>query len=142
MAASPGTPPRTLFQRETLGSALIMGRLTWDSLPVKPLKNRLNIVVSSQGVEGAHHVVPSVEAAVDLAHAAGHARISGIGGYGIFKALLPLSHRLLITEVDLEVEEPDTWFPEFDQSAWEVSTRILLREQDPRCELMEWMRRG
>ncbi len=34
-----------MFQRETLGGALVMGRRTWESLPVKPLKNRLNIVV-------------------------------------------------------------------------------------------------
>ncbi|MGR3568543.1 MAG: dihydrofolate reductase, partial [Pseudooceanicola nanhaiensis] len=33
-----------LFQRETSGSAILMGRNTWESLPVKPLKNRMNIV--------------------------------------------------------------------------------------------------
>ncbi len=27
-------------------SIVIMGRKTWDSLPAKPLKNRINIVVS------------------------------------------------------------------------------------------------
>src|SRR6056297_2084113 len=72
------------FQREPLGSALIMGRRTWESLPVKPLGRRLNIVVSSQDIDGPQHVVRSVEAAIEAAHAAGHARISGIGGYGIF----------------------------------------------------------
>ena len=55
------------FQRETTGGAVIMGRNTWDSLPFKPLKNRLNIVVTSRGV-GAEHEVSSLSAAIDLAH--------------------------------------------------------------------------
>lgn len=128
------------FQRETLGSALIMGRRTWESLPVKPLGRRLNIVVSSQDIKGPQHVVRSVEAAIEAAHAAGHARISGIGGFGIFKALLPLSQRLLITEVDLEVDAPDTWFPDFDAVQWKVTARLPLRAADPHCELREYMR--
>lgn len=131
------------FQRETVGSAVIMGRRTWESLPdvARPLKNRLNLVVSSGRPEGAEHVLPSVEAALEAARDAGHARISGIGGAGIYRALLPLSHRLLITEVDLAVEDADTWFPAFDEAEWTVTTRFDLRAQGPRCELVEWMRK-
>ena len=44
------------FQRETLGGVIIMGRNTWDSLPFKPLKNRVNLVVSSKGVPEAEFV--------------------------------------------------------------------------------------
>lgn len=35
------------FKRETLGGAIIMGRRTWESLPFRPLKERLNLVVTS-----------------------------------------------------------------------------------------------
>ena len=35
----------SFFMRETLGGACIMGRNTWDSLPVKPLKSRLNCLL-------------------------------------------------------------------------------------------------
>ena len=41
------------FKQMTTGSTVVMGRKTWDSLPVKPLPNRKNIVVSSNRVEGA-----------------------------------------------------------------------------------------
>ncbi|MEM9422743.1 MAG: dihydrofolate reductase, partial [Pseudomonadota bacterium] len=51
------------FQRETMGGAIIMGRKTWESLPFKPLKNRLNVVVSRGEVEGADLSVNSVPAA-------------------------------------------------------------------------------
>lgn len=131
-----------LFQRETTGAAIIMGRRTWGSLPYRPLKNRLNIVVSSGAPEGAEPVVPSVEAAVEMAYAAGHARIYGIGGAGIYRAMLPLADRALITEVDLAVDAADTWFPALEAAAWRETRRWPLREAAPRCTLVEYLRRG
>jgi dihydrofolate reductase len=111
-----------MFQRETTGGALIMGRATWESLPVKPLKGRLNIVVSrDRGL--AEHVVGSVAEAVELAQSEGYFRLYGIGGAGIYAEMLPLAHRLLLTEVDIAVEGADTWFPEVDEAEWrEVSS--------------------
>ena len=43
------------FKETTLNRAIIMGRKTWDSLPLKfrPLPNRMNIVLTRQ-----HHEVP------------------------------------------------------------------------------------
>lgn len=114
-----------LFQRETLGSAVIMGRRTWDSLPMKPLKNRLNIVVSRDSGR-AEHVVPSIAEAIALAQAQGYTRISGIGGQAIYREMLPLCDRLLVTEVDLEIAGADAFFPAFDDSDWLELTRRPL----------------
>ncbi|KHQ51172.1 dihydrofolate reductase [Mameliella alba] len=111
-----------MFKRETLGGAIIMGRKTWDSLPFKPLPKRLNIVVSRD--RSLHeHVVGSVEEGIALAQSLGYFRIYGIGGQKIYEAMLPLAHRLLITEVDLEVEGADAWFPEIGEGWREVETR-------------------
>ena len=35
-----------LFKALTINSTIIIGHRTWDSLPVKPLPNRRNIIVS------------------------------------------------------------------------------------------------
>jgi len=35
-----------LFKALTINSTIITGRRTWDSLPVKPLHNRRNIIIS------------------------------------------------------------------------------------------------
>ena len=35
------------FKKITLNSTIIMGRKTWESLPIKPLPNRENIVLST-----------------------------------------------------------------------------------------------
>ncbi|GAA6164923.1 dihydrofolate reductase [Pelagimonas sp. KU-00592-HH] len=128
------------FQRETSGGAVIMGRNTWDSLPFKPLKNRLNIVVSRQ--EGiAEHRVESIEAAIALAEAEGYRRIYGMGGERIYAALLPLADRLLVTEVELEVEGADTHFPEFQDADWRRVGTYEIRAEGPRCVAHEYLRR-
>lgn len=129
-----------LFQRETLGSAMIMGRLTWDSLPVKPLKNRLNIVVS-RDTGLAEHVVASVAQGIALARDLGYSRISGIGGEAIFREMLPLSDRLLLTEVDLEIAGAHAFFPPFDESDWLELDRRQLSGDGPAAICRELVRR-
>lgn len=54
-----GDLPR--FKELTSGKIVVMGRNTWDSLPKKPLPNRLNVVVTStpNKVEGKNIVVTS-----------------------------------------------------------------------------------
>jgi dihydrofolate reductase len=52
-----GDLPR--FKKLTLSKVVVMGRNTWESLPVKPLSNRLNIVLSSTPFDlpnGAFHI--------------------------------------------------------------------------------------
>ena len=128
------------FQRETTGGAIIMGRRTWESLPVKPLKNRLNCVVSSQQIAGVD-VLQSPEAALEYCAEQGYRRLYGIGGEGIYRALLPLADRLLVTEVDLEIDEADAFFPAFDAAEWQEVGRLTLRAEGPRAVAHEWLRR-
>lgn len=128
------------FQRETLGGALIMGRNTWDSLPVKPLARRLNIVVSSRP-DVADTVVGSVREAIQLALEKGYRRIYGIGGAGIYRDMLPLANRLLITEVDLCVDGADTFFPEVDLEDWWLDDERPLNNAGPRCVVREFFPR-
>ena len=129
-----------LFQRETTGGALIMGRKTWESLPFKPLKNRLNCVISSDTTL-TEHVFASPETALDFARAQGFARSYGIGGEGIYRALLPLADRLLITEVALDIADADAFFPDFDRADWRQLPDMLLRADGPRCVATEYLRR-
>ena len=131
----------SFFRRETLGGAVIMGRRTWESLPpaARPLKNRDNIVVSSTQQDGVD-TVPSFDEAMQLARAQGHQRIYAIGGSSIYRAALPRAHRLLITEVDLVIEEADAFFPSLDEREWTLGGTQVLREEGPRCVLRELLR--
>lgn len=129
-----------MFKRETLGGAIIMGRNTWDSLPFKPLKNRLNIVVSSQK-DLAENVVPSIEDAIALARREGYVRIYGIGGAGIYRAMLPIADRLLITEVETEVADADVYFPTFSDTEFHRIASVPLEGASPACCVDEYVRR-
>ena len=85
------------FKALTMGSAMIMGRRTFDSLP-GVLPGRRHIVLtrdrdwSAEGAEVAH----SVEDALALA---GEGPVSIIGGAEIFDLFLPHADRIELTEV-------------------------------------------
>tara|TARA_R110002049_G_scaffold23781_6_gene84761 strand:+ start:148203 stop:148682 length:480 start_codon:yes stop_codon:yes gene_type:complete len=128
------------FQRETTGGAIIMGRLTWESLPYKPLKNRLNCVVSRSDIADVATFRDPRDALAHCAEA-GHRRVYGIGGAGIYRAMLPLADRLLVTEVETEIAEADAFFPAFDPAEWVDIGQLALRSEGPRAVAHEWMRR-
>ncbi|HMN93625.1 MAG TPA: dihydrofolate reductase [Hydrogenophaga sp.] len=111
------------FKRTTLGCPVIMGRKTWESLPPKfrPLPGRPNIVVSRDPAftaEGAR-VARSLEAARDLCPPGAEAWV--IGGAQIYAQALPLSHRLVVTEIDRDFEG-DACAPTLGPE-WQVSSR-------------------
>jgi dihydrofolate reductase len=92
------------FKELTMGSTVVMGRVTWESLPEKfrPLPGRRNIVVSRQpsyDAPGAE-VVTSLESAVDRAD--GDVWI--IGGGSIYEQALPLADRVVRTRVHLAAD--------------------------------------
>lgn len=97
------------FKAITMGSAMIMGRRTFDSLP-GILPGRRHVVLtrdrswSAPGAEVAH----SVENALALA---GDGPVSVIGGAEVFALFLPLADRIELTEV-LDDIEGDTVMPD------------------------------
>jgi dihydrofolate reductase len=89
------------FKALTMGSVMVMGRKTFDSLPGL-LPGRRHIVLtrdrdwSAKGAE----IARSVDQALQLARGE---RISVIGGAEIFDLFLPLADRIELTEVLEEV---------------------------------------
>jgi dihydrofolate reductase len=112
------------FRRVTLGSPVIMGRKTWDSLPARfrPLPGRRNIVLSRDAgwqAEGAE-AVSSLQAALALLPEGGKAFV--MGGAEIYGLALPLADELVLTEIDADLDG-DAFFPAFDRKAFEIVER-------------------
>jgi dihydrofolate reductase len=112
------------FKSLTTGHTVVMGRRTWDSLPdrFRPLPGRRNVVVTRNAewrAEGAERA-GSVEEALELL--SGEGRVFVIGGAEIYAAALPHADELMLTEVELAAEG-DTFFPEWDRSAYEEASR-------------------
>lgn len=85
-----GDLPR--FRKLTRGKVIVMGRSTWESLPIKPLTGRLNFVVSSKNLELPHGAIQIP----DLNHFAEFKAAWLIGG-----AQLLNTHWRMIDEVHL-----------------------------------------
>jgi dihydrofolate reductase len=104
------------FRATTSGHPVVMGRLTWESLPARfrPLPGRTNVVVTrdpSWSDDGAV-VATSVPAALALARdAPGGDEVWVMGGGQLYRAALALADRCVVTEIDAEVEG-DTFAPD------------------------------
>ncbi|MCL1870948.1 MAG: dihydrofolate reductase [Promicromonosporaceae bacterium] len=117
------------FRRTTSGHPVVMGRRTWDSLPsrFRPLPGRTNVVVTRRpddvaDVSGSETVVAgSVEEALAAAAAApGGDEVWVIGGEQVYRAALDVADRLVVTEIDLEVEG-DAFAPAVDFAHWALT---------------------
>ncbi|HXB52886.1 MAG TPA: dihydrofolate reductase [Rhizomicrobium sp.] len=111
------------FKQLTLGKPVVMGRKTWDSLPKKPLPERINIVVTRQpGWKGEGAIAASSfdDALVKAAQAA---EVMVIGGAEIYRAALAKAQRIELTEVHRPFEG-DAVFS-FEREAW----REVAREE-------------
>ncbi len=114
------------FKRHTLGHPVLMGRKTWDSLG-RPLPGRANLVVSRQ----AELTLPGAHVFTDVAAALAYARqldggeeVFGIGGGELYRLLLPIADRVLLTRVQATVAG-DTFFPELREAEWREESREL-----------------
>ena len=107
------------FKNTTKEHPVIMGRKTWESLQVRPLPKRENIVITSdenfafQGVKVLHSVeqimtLPTYDKEVFV-----------IGGGSIYAKMLPHCLKLYITKVFNTYPDADTFFPEIDMNVWQ-----------------------
>ena len=131
----------SFFKEKTLNSPIIMGRATYNSIG-RPLPNRLNIVMtrSAKNTEGVTEVT-SVEKAIEAASInRDSSRVYIIGGQNIYKEFLPIAHRMIITEVDLYIEDGDSFFPEWNISEWKEQSRDQREENGTRFSFVEYTR--
>jgi dihydrofolate reductase len=117
------------FKKTTLGSPIIMGRKTWESLPFKPLPKRENIVISTNKdykPEGAT-LVHSTEEAVE--YCSNLEKCFIIGGETIYKALMPFCDNLYITKVYKDFEA-DTFFPAIEEDKWTLESQSPIQKDE------------
>ncbi len=109
------------FRRVTMGKPIVMGRRTHESIG-RALPGRENIVVTShpEAVAADCTAVPSLEAALRACPDAEEVIV--IGGRGLYAEALPRADRIYLTEIE-GAFEGDTWFPEWDETAWTETTR-------------------
>lgn len=111
------------FKKLTLNHAVIMGRKTYESLPIQPLPNRKNIVITSNPnikFTGAI-TVNSPKKAINICK--NDNEIFICGGASIYKQFLPTTTNMYLTLVHKNFEG-DTLFPKFDNTNWEITDKV------------------
>ncbi len=109
------------FKALTLGRPVLMGRRTFESIG-RPLPGRHNIVLTRDlrwSAPGAT-VVRSLDEA--LAAAGDAPEIMVIGGADLYRQVLPLAHRIELTEVESDLDG-DVHLAAFPSSEWRESAR-------------------
>ena len=119
------------FRSYTEGKVVVMGRKTWDSLPVKPLPRRENWVISSNGsvvdVDNPLHIdvypCNSVDDAIWFGSCLNGTEneineLCIIGGESIYEQFIPHATDLVITRIKGDYQ-CDRFFPTIDLNAWQ-----------------------
>ena len=115
------------FRETTMGNTVVMGGNTLRSFPnQKPLKNRVNIVLSRGQVRDDCVIVRSYEELKNTLKARKNEEIFIIGGGEVYKELLPYCDRALVTKVDA-VGGAEVFFPNLD----EMENFVCVNEGEP-----------
>ncbi|KAG2176835.1 hypothetical protein INT44_007499 [Umbelopsis vinacea] len=121
----------------TAQNAVIMGRVTWESIPLKfrPLDTRKNIIISRntdydlQTKDQTVKLVSSVEKAFEVIDASTTPRIFVIGGAQIYREAIKHANctSILLTRIRSKVD-CDTFFPEIDDSLYRLASHEELEK--------------
>lgn len=106
------------FKKITSGHPVIMGKKTYESLPIKPLPGRENIVltdVAGEIIPGCTMVysIPQI-----LEHCKNKEECFVIGGGSVYNQFMPFAETLYITWVH-KTFEADVFFPDISEREWE-----------------------
>ena len=98
------------FKKITLDATIIMGRKTWDSLPIKPLPKRKNIVLSTKKQNDVT-TYNSYKECINNIQKENINKVFIIGGRSIYKLFFNDAHYLHITNINLIKNGIDEFFP-------------------------------
>lgn len=138
------------FKATTTGHPVIMGRKTYDSIG-RPLPGRRNIVVTRGGdVKGeiknrdttSLEVVNDLEWAIEIAKGEGEFFV--MGGGQLYNQTFKRADRLYVTRIFAQAADADTFFPEIEESEWEIVSageRIMDQENGVDFQFIVYQRR-
>lgn len=118
------------FKQITMGKPVMMGRVTWESLPF-PLPGRPNLVLT----RNADYHAPKAEVFTDAGEMIGRGfELAGklvvdevmlIGGAQLYARLMPFCDRLYVSDVDVIIDG-DAHFPAISPYDWRIDSETYI----------------
>ena len=118
------------FKELTTDNVVIMGRRTYESIG-HPLPNRINVVISSKSNYPRVFNYRNLE---DAINAFSDKDIYIAGGSRLYEESISYIDKMYITKIDKNYEG-DTYFPEFNNDDFTISSREYVYETIPYCYL-------
>ena len=123
------------FKDYTTNKIIVMGRKTFESIG-RPLPNRKNLIVSNtlNEINGAY-IYKSTEEAIKNAKEMCinneiYNEVVIIGGGYLFRDTLKITNKLVLSEVDCEIDG-DVFYPKINLEEWnEVSSKKFIKDSD------------
>ncbi|NQU98755.1 dihydrofolate reductase [Candidatus Woesearchaeota archaeon] len=109
------------FKEETMDYPCVMGDVTYESLPIKPLPGRENVVLT---FDKDYHppgttVFYDFNDGIQYCKDKGYKKIFITGGATIYKIGMKIADKLMITRVHKDYKG-DAFFPEIRDDEWEL----------------------
>jgi dihydrofolate reductase len=128
------------FKDTTMGSAIVMGRKTFETLG-KPLKGRENIVVTKNEEFRINFdnvkIFHSLDESIDYCKQKDYNKIFIIGGGEIYKQAIPKADELILSHLKFDAEG-EVKFPELDYNEWEK----IFTEEREQFEIVKFVRKN
>lgn len=130
------------FKRLTLGAAVVMGRLTWESMGQRALPGRRNVVVTSTPLPGVETYRDVGAALAAIEGSAPAPDVWFIGGARIYAAAMEHADLIDLTYVPEHVDDPRAVrFPPIDPAEW-LAGEIVPHEDDAELTRRVFTRRS
>lgn len=114
------------FKEQTLHKAVLMGRRTFDSLPIV-LKDRTIYVLSTQKKlsKTADNVVliHEIQSLIET-YKSSKEELMVAGGATLYKQMLPYAHKIILSFID-DYQQGDVYFPQFSKEEFKLEKTII-----------------
>jgi len=119
------------FKNTTWAMPIVMGRKTFESMGNKPLKGRLNIIITKQKNWQADGVVivNSFDDALFVTKSHFYKEMFVVGGGEIFEQTIQKAQKIYLTRVHTKIEG-NIFFPEIDTNKWLLKSSQLNPSDD------------
>ncbi len=119
------------FKRTTTGKVVVMGKNTFLSLPKRPLKDRVNIVLTSSSLTDECMIARNQTELFKLIGEFDGKDVFIIGGASMYRQMLPYCQTAYVTKVHA-LSEADAFFPCLDEMEnWECVEKTDAEDTYP-----------
>lgn len=124
------------FKNYTMGKVIVMGAKTFVSIG-KPLPGRKNVVVTSHPMLGVI-TAKDITSVLSIEHC--YNELVVIGGASVYNQTIDLADKLVITHIEEDAANADTFFPKIDPVQWKINTSTEGESNNPKIRFVEYLR--